>query len=88
MSKQNSVSSSENSDMQIADYFIILLSKKRRAANLGKSVTPHKYVHTTYNISFHVFGSMFVSWCIVFVEIQSYLHSDKMCWSEKAIFLQ
>ena len=38
MSKQNSLSSSENSGMQIADYFIILLSKKRRAANLGKGV--------------------------------------------------
>ena len=88
MSKQNSLSSSENSDMQIADYFIILLSKKRRAANLGKGVTPHKYVHTTYNISFHVFDSMFVSWCILFVEIQSYLHSDKMCWLEKVMFLQ
>ena len=49
---------------------------------------PNVYVRT-YNISFIVFGSMFVLWLVVsFVEVYFYLHSDKMCSSETVIYLQ
>ena len=45
-----------------------------------RGVTFHVHVHD------HVFGSMYVLWCLVlFVKILSYLHSNKKCL---AIFLQ
>ena len=65
-------------------------SKMRTAAyrGRGENVTPRVYVRTQ-TISFHTFGSVFVLQCLVlFVEIQPYLYSRKMCSSETVTVFQ